>query len=495
MRILNREQLVSHGNQEGRRKMIDILEAGLEAADPYYNTRKLFRLEGNLLYVGDLDFEADHDPQSGISCYDLNQIENIYVAGAGKGSQQVAKAIEEILGDRLTGGELICKYGDRPVLKKVHVTFASHPVPDENSVVGSKRILELSRRVTERDLVITIIANGGSALLTLPYDSIPLEDAMRIVQYMQIEKGAKTIDLNAIRNHIDQMKGGRISRAFSKAQMVHLIIADANHHQIEEPRQDYDYIMHHNNWLHNLPDGTTFADAVEALYKYDAWEGCPASIREFLLRADPVCETVKYEEFAQTRFRMFGVMPEKFHFLSAASKKAADMGFHAVILSEAVDVEAAQAGHMAGSIASSIEKNGEPVKTPAVLISTGEMTVTVDKYQGIGGRNQEYVLAAAEKIAGSRRIVIASVDTDGTDGPGGLKIPGAPACLGGGIVDGDTLNELQIRGVDVKDALKCHNTSEALWRTGCGCELEQNISMNDLTVLMILENENHCEEK
>lgn len=90
-------------------------------------------------------------------------------------------------------------------------------------------------------------------------------------------------------------------------------------------------------------------------------------------------------------------MPENFHFFTAARQKALELGFHAVILSEAV-------------------------KAPAVLISTGEVVVTVDKYQGIGGRNQEYVLAAASKIAGSKGIVITSVDTDGTDGPGGIDI-------------------------------------------------------------------------
>lgn len=486
MRILNREQITSHGNVDGRRKMIDILEAGLKAADPFYNTKKLFRRENNMLYVGNPDFEADDDPQSGIECYNLDEIEKIYVVGAGKGAQRVALAIEEELGDRLTGGELICKYGDTNVLHKIHVTFASHPVPDENSVAGSRRIMELSHQISEKDLVITIIANGGSALLTLPYDDIPLKDAMRLVQFMQIEKGARTIDLNTIRNHIDQMKGGRISRAFFKAQQIHLIIADANHHQIEEPRRNYDYIMHHNNWLHNLPDESTFADAIAALHKYDAWQGCPESIRRFLLKADPACETVKYEEFQKSRFRMFGVMPEKFHFLNAARDKAKALGFHAVILSEAIDVEASCAGYIAGSIASCIEKNDEPVKTPAVLISTGEMIVTVDHYLGVGGRNQEYALAAAGKIDKSERIVIASVDTDGTDGPGGLKLEGAPVCLGGGIVDGYTVAELEAKGIDHKEALRHHATSEPLWQVSCGCVVEQNISMNDLTVIMIL---------
>ena len=280
MRILNREQVVSHGFEEGRRIVTDIMEHGLQAADPYVNTSRLLHLEGNRLYVGDARFEADHDPQKGMSVYDLTQIENVYIVGAGKGVQRVAKALEEALGDHLTGGCVIAKHGDPLILEKTEVVFGAHPIPDEGCVKGCERIKALSSKVTEKDLVFTIIGNGGSSLLTMPEEGISLEDVKRLTAMMQIQKGVTTIELNAIRNHVDQMKGGKMTRLFSRAQCVHIVITDANHHVIQAPRHDYEGLMTGNVWLHNLPEGSTFADAVEILHRYDAWEECPQSIRD-----------------------------------------------------------------------------------------------------------------------------------------------------------------------------------------------------------------------
>lgn len=484
MRILNADQLVSHGNIKGRQHMLQILEAGLAAADPYQNALKLIHIKDNILYIGNSDFEADNDPQSGIEKYDLNEIKRIYVVGAGKGVQRAARAFEEVLGDRLTGGEVICKYGDEPILKQINVTYGAHPVPDDNCVAGSRRILQLSEGITENDLVITMIANGGSSLLTLPFDDIPLEDVKRIVRIIQIEKGVSTTELNAIRNHIDQLKGGRIARIFSPARMVHIIVADANNHDLLGSR-DYEYLVRQNRWLHNLPEGSAFSDAIAVLKHHDAWDICPSSIRQCLMQADLKRETVKYDEFHQMRFRIFGIMPMKYHFLKAARQKAAELGYRVGILSEKIQYEASQMGYYAGSIASNIEKNNEPFNPPVALFTTGEMRVTVDQYQGIGGRNQEFALASATVIKGCDNVVIASVDTDGTDGPGGLNLRGAPKCLSGGIVDGYTADEAERQGIDITTALKEHNVSEALWKLECGISAEQNISLNDLTVILV----------
>ena len=398
--------------------------------------------------------------------------------------QRAAKAFEEVLKDRLTGGELICKYGDELILEHIHVTYGAHPVPDDNCVVGSRKILELANGITENDLVITIIANGGSSLLTLPFDDIPLEDVKRIVRVMQIEKGVSTTELNTIRNHIDQLKGGRIARMFSPARMVHIIVADANNHDLLG-LQDYEYLVHKNRWLHNLPEGSIFSDAITVLKHHDAWDICPPSIRQCLIQADPQRETVKYDEYKKMRFRIFGIMPRKYHFLEAAKQKAAEFGYRVGVLSENIQYEASQMGYYAGSIASNIEKSHEPLNPPIALFSTGEMRVTVDQYKGIGGRNQEFALAAATVIKGCSNVVIASVDTDGTDGPGGLRIMGAPKCLAGGIVDGYTADEAEVQGINIQTALKEHNVSEVLWRMGCGISSEQNISLNDLTAILI----------
>ena len=118
-------------------------------------------------------------------------------------------------------------------------------------------------------------------------------------------------------------------------------------------------------------------------------------------------------------------------------------------------------------------------------MSSGENLVTVGKEKGIGGRNQEYCLAAALKIAGSKNIVIGAVDTDGTDGPGGFEYPGAPECLAGAIVDGDTAEEAKAKGINLFDGLKTHGTSAPLWRLLCGVHAEKGVSALDLRVIYI----------
>lgn len=155
MRILNMQDLASHGNIAGRRDILDIIDTGLTASDPYYNTKQLIQLSGDTLTIGNLNFEATGDPQSGIDTYNINDFENIWVVGAGKGVQRVAKAIEDVLGDRLTGGHVICKYGDSVIMERVGVTAANHPTPDANCAVGCRKILEVAEKVTERDLRIS----------------------------------------------------------------------------------------------------------------------------------------------------------------------------------------------------------------------------------------------------------------------------------------------------------------------------------------------------
>lgn len=485
MRIKNSKQLLAQGDQYGREIVLNVLEAGLSAADPYENTKKLLQLKENILYVGNEAFEAEDDPKTGIEKIDLNQFKNIWVVGAGKGVQRAALAIEEILGSRLTGGSVTAKYGDDLLLKRIKVTYGSHPIPDRGCMEGSLEICRTAEAVGENDLVFTIFANGGSSLLTLPEEGISLEDVQKITAMLQIEKGVSTVELNVIRNHIDQLKGGKISRLFRKAKQIHLIVTDANHHVIQGPRHNYFGLLKENVWLHNLPEGSTFGQAVEILKKYDAWERCPESIKTFLLKADPKKETVKYEEFIQWNFRVFGIMPDSEHFLPASKRKGEELGIPTVVLTQLLHAEASQCAKVISAIAKNIEEYGEPITAPVILLSSGEMLVSVQGKPGIGGRNQEFALACAKEISGSKGIVIASVDSDGTDGPGGLKLEGAPDCLGGGIVDGETMIIAREKGLDVDGSLAAHDTSKILWELNCGVEIEQNISLNDLTVIFV----------
>lgn len=488
MRILNQDALRSHGNVAGRQALVEILEAGLQAADPYHNTRRLIRRDGNRLIVGCREFEPAGDPQTGDEIINLDEVGRIFVFGAGKGVQRLAKAIEDVLGDRLTGGHVIAKHGDEVICARIGVTHGAHPIPDEGCAAGCRRILELCRnpdgspRLRSDDLVFTVGTNGFSALLTLPAAGISLEDVRQLTYMMQIERGVPTGDLNPIRNHVDQMKGGRFARAIQPARAIHIIGIDPS---------SYQQLIYRNLWLHSLPDCTTFADAQAMLLKWDAWDAAPASVRAHIERADPADETVKADEFLQWRFRIFGTMPYHQGMIPTAQKKAAELGFRALWLALDLRAEAKDAAHVVASVAKSIETLGQPVEPPVALFTTGELLVTVGQERGMGGRNQEYCVAAALDIAGSANILMASADSDGTDGPGiqfsdQRLAAGGVTCLNGGIVDGETAREAKARGVDLVQALKHHNTSPALYALDSGIIATQNISVGDLGATLVL---------
>jgi len=474
--------LTNHGNINGRKLVAQILEAGLTAADPYEKTKMLVRLDNGKLIVGHPCFQPFGDPHAVEEIYNLNEIDRIYVFGAGKGVQYIAKALEDIFGDLISGGHVIDKKGCQIILKRIEVTLGGHPLPDEDCIKGSKRILSLSRGLTERDLVFTITANGVSALLTLPVPEVSLEDIRAVTSIMQIKYGVPTSDLNSVRNHLDMMKGGQISRNLYPARMVHILAI---------PPKKYNDFLHNNFWLHTLPDCTTLQDAIRILKKWQAWEEVPRSVTYYLEKVNPEKETPKAKEFAGMVFRIFAIMPDDLSMLESSKRKAEELGLKTVTLIKGLQAEAKEAGSIVAYIANNIEIENEPVQTPCALFTTGELLVTVGSKMGVGGRNQEFVLAAALKISGSKQIAIGAVDSDGTDGPGTQLILDSKniPCLAGGIVDGETLKEAKELGLDLEEHLINHNATPALWKLNCGIVATPNISIDDLSVTIILDNE------
>ena len=239
----------------------------------------------------------------------------------------------------------------------------------------------------------------------------------------------------------------------------------------------------------SLPEGSTFETAVHNLKKWDAWDEVPASVRAHLTRADPAHETVKAEEFGRMCFRIFGVLPEHRGRVQAASTKAAELGFAPQVLYNTVDMkaEASQVGMLMAHIAAQVEAQHHPFVPPVALIGGTEMVVTVGKEAGMGGRNQEFALSAAMQIAGNERIVMGSVDTDGTDGPGKQFVDGYDdvPVLNGAIVDGTTVPRAEALGLDAFGELKRHNTSPVLFKLGDGVVASPSVSMNDISVVLI----------
>ena len=204
-------------------------------------------------------------------------------------------------------------------------------------------------------------------------------------------------------------------------------------------------------WGPTVPDTTTFDQAISVLKKYDLLERVPRSVREHLEKADPKDETPKTNDFEHEGVKTHDfILASSDTLCESSRKKAEELGYEAMILSTAVEGESREAGIVLSGVAKEIEKNNRPVKPPCVLIVGGETTVTIEGTAGEGGRNQEFALAASLEIEGSRRIVIASIGTDGTDGP---------TDIAGGIVDGYTVERAKNKGIDLFESLRRHNSS------------------------------------
>jgi glycerate 2-kinase len=455
--IKNRDEVTSHGDSPGRGIVIDILEAGLAAVDPYPNTRRLVRVENGKLFIGGC-------PEMDLSGYgdeviDLSRTGDIYVIGAGKTVQRQAKALEDLLGDRLTAGAVTIKRGEEVLLKKIEVTEGAHPVPDEKSVEGTRKIVEIARRAKEGDLVFTLFSSGSSSLFALPVEGYSLEE-MRAVYKLAIQYGDQSIIWRVMR-YFSAVNSGRIVMMIHPARAVNLLMSIKGY----EPW--HGRIPEGGDWIPSWPPGPQrISDSAEEMKTEPWWEELPSSMRAALERRDPKCEVPSLEDFRRMKSSYWQPVDNR-RMLEAARAKAGEFGFRGVILGTWMMVQSADTAEILIGMARHCIRYGSPFNPPVVLISGGEMTVPVGNTRGIGGRNQEFVLSAAMRISemGEEGIVVGSVDSDGTDGPGTQLVSGpgsALRTLAGGVVDGKTLADALAMGIDLRMELKNHNSTPVL---------------------------------
>jgi glycerate-2-kinase len=422
--IKNFDSLASHGQSVIRRDALEIIEAGIRGADPGRGTCERVRRQGDLLFVGD-------------RTYDLNQIKNIYVLGAGKGSFPIAEALDGILGERIREGIVVVKKGEKRRLSHIEVFEAGHPIPDEESVAGGRKILGIAAKAQAGDLVFAAITGGCSALVIAPPAEIRLEEIKGLTNLL-LASGAIIREMNAVRKHLCNLKGGRLVAAIHPAETVTLTLDTAPEGM---PWPDM-----------CLADPSTFQDAITVLKHYDIWNRVAPSIREYLLRGlqNPAMETVK--TLAGIQSRVIGVASPG-SACEACARRAKEIGYTPVILSTTIQGESTDVGIVLGGIAREIITRQRPFAPPCALISGGETTVKIGGTPGKGGPNQELVLGFAKEIGSKEKVVCVSVDTDGTDGP---------TDIAGGIVDGQTLTRLKAAGIEVAEILKRHDSSSAL---------------------------------
>jgi len=279
-------------------------------------------------------------------------------------------------------------------------------------------MLEIAEKAKEDDLVICLISGGGSSLMPLPRNGISIADKRRITEDV-LKCGATINEINTVRKHISEFKGGWLAKKACPATILNLILSDV----LGDP-------LHFIASGPTVPDSTTFGDAVKVLKKYGLWDNTPASIRKVLSDGMKglIPETPKADDRAFQK--VYNVVNGNNRFASmAACEFLKSAKLNTLLLTSTLEGEARHVGTMLASIAREVYTSGNPVQKPAGIVAGGETTVTVTG-KGLGGRNQEIALAAALRLYGLDGVVVASLSTDGVDGP---------TDAAGASVDGKTL--------------------------------------------------------
>jgi glycerate 2-kinase len=340
---------------------------------------------------------------------DLSRYKQVIVLGIGKASARMAAAMESILGDELSAGFIITKYGHGCKLRKIQVMEAGHPVPDENSLEGARILSQMASTADVHTLIINLISGGGSSLLCLPADGISLEDKRQTTKAL-LASGADIEEMNCIRKHISKVKGGGLAKIASPARLINLILSDVIGDRIDTIASGI-----------TAPDHTTFQDALSIVRKYALEDKLPPAVRDHLVCGGEgkIPETPKAGDpvFSNTVNIILG---NNTLAVNAARKTAERLGYDARILSTTLAGEASEAGSYFAQLAKVIDSGKSGIAKPAAIIAGGETTVTI-RGKGKGGRNQEMALAYAIELhriyPGSRNIFFLSAGTDGSDGP------------------------------------------------------------------------------
>jgi glycerate 2-kinase len=421
----------------------------------------------------------------------IGDFTRLFVIGFGKASWRMAEASEELLDDAIDTGIIVTKYGHASAsnrLAKITVYEAAHPVPDDNGVAATRRIVDLAREADERTLMLCLISGGGSALLVAPSEGISLSEKQEVTNLL-LKSGATINELNAVRKHLSMVKGGRLARIAYPASIISLIVSDVIGDTLDVIASGP-----------TAPDTSTYSDALAVLEKYrlidslgvpsgnlSSEHGGPGTrlrVREAPAAGYPLAgvvegttgypragvpviarvpkaalsmlergarreipETPKQGDDIFTAVQNI-VVASNSTALLAAKDKAEELGFQTSVLSSTLQGEAREVARSLAHRARTANLN-----RPFCLLSGGETTVTV-RGSGLGGRNTELALAFALEVEGVEGITLLSAGTDGTDGP---------TDAAGAVVDGNTISRARTLNLDAKSYLD-NNDSYTLFQ-------------------------------
>ena len=394
-----------------RRAAAAILRAGLDAADPARLVRRQLRRRALVEVAG-----VVHRPGRG----------RLVMIAAGKAAPAMARAAEEVLGDRLDEALAIAS-APGPPLRRTRLLLASHPVPDERGLAAAAAVRALAESLGRDDLLLLLLSGGASALLPAPVAGITLSDKAAVTSLL-LRAGAPIHELNAVRKHLSLLKGGGLARAAAPARLVCLALSDVVGDDLSTIASGP-----------TVPDPTTYADAVGILEARAVLGACPAAVRAHLAAgaAGDVPETPKPGDriFARVTTRIVGSNRLS---VEAAAREARRQGLRPLVLTTRLEGEAREAARVLVAMLRECVEAGRPAAPPVCLLAGGETTVTV-RGDGRGGRNQELAVAAAVPLAAfPKPALLASLATDGVDGASEAA---------GGVVDDESVARAARQGL------------------------------------------------
>lgn len=374
-----------------RENALEIYKEAVDAANPKKCVLDYLSLEDEILKVD-------------TKTYNLKEYDSIYVIAFGKAASAMAEGVEEVLGERLSGGMVVSNSQPEKKFNKLGFNLCGHPVPDERSVSAANEVMSILETAGEKDLVIFLISGGGSALLSMPSPGLTLDDMRKATETL-LGSGVDKNGLNAVRKHISQIKGGGLLKKALPAHVITLILSNVVSDKVDAIASG-----------HTVPDSTTYEDAWRVIDALDIEHKLPPQVVVHLEdgKNGELPETLKEGEFDPDMVQTL-IVGSNIKSLTEAQKKASTFGYNTLMLSSQISGEAKEVAKVIAGIAFDVERSDIPAKKPSCIIFGGETTVTVHS-KGKGGRSTETALSFCMEIMG-HNIVGLFCDTDGIDGP------------------------------------------------------------------------------
>lgn len=414
---------------------------------PTLNLRRTLRENAERIYTAAIgESMPDFAVEKALGALPYNSGRLVLVS-IGKAAWQMANAAARLVGDRITAGVVITKYAhSKGEIPKLEIYEAGHPVPDENGIAATKRAIELTDGLSPDDTVLFLVSGGGSAL----FESVDCTlSELRDLTSALLASGASISEINTLRKHLSNVKGGRFAAHCAPASVYAIVLSDVIGDRLD--------------MIASGPaaeDGTTVEDVDAIIAKYDL--KLTENVKALLKRETPKSIT------NATHF-VSGSVSE----LCASAKRAAEeLGYESVILTDSLSCEAREAGAFLGAVARYYSK----MNKKAAIIAGGETVVRL-RGEGRGGRNQEIALSAAAEISGLENACVFSVGSDGTDGP---------TDAAGGFADGTTASAISFGGRPLESYLEDNDSYNALALSdGLIFTGATGTNVNDISVILI----------